>query len=220
MAQKQPEAPVPRVDGRQADSESGIFPRGDEWVTVAILSKPRGTRGEIFALAQTNHWERFQQGRRFTIWFPPSSHLAPRLVELEEGWSHNGKLILKFAGVDSIEDAEVLRNAELCIRAEEREPLPEGEYYYDELKGFAVVDLETRDHLGTVVGFTEGIGPGVLDVETELAEGAAKKGRAREAWQVPFAKEICVDIDLESREIRVRLPMGLRDLNRAGRDEE
>ena len=73
-----------------------------------------------------------------------------------------------------------------------------------------MIDLETRENLGTVVGFTEGIGPGVLEVQTPV-EGA--KG-GFETWQVPFAKEICVEVDLESKQIQVRLPAGLRELNR------
>lgn len=109
-----------------------------------------------------------------------------------------------------MDEAGQLRGAELCLRAEEREPLPEGEYYYDDLKGLAVVDMATGERLGTVTGFTEGVGPGVLEIETPV-EGA--KGGA-EAWQVPFAKEICVEVDLAAGEIRVRLPAGLRELNR------
>ncbi len=184
--------------------------RGREWVTIAILGKPRGTRGELFALPTTSHMERFAPGREFTLWFDARSGRPPLRMRLELAWNHNEKLILKLAGVDSMDEAGQLRGAELCLRAEEREPLPEGEYYYDDLKGLAVVDMATGERLGTVTGFTEGVGPGVLEIETPV-EGA--KGGA-EAWQVPFAKEICVEVDLAAGEIRVRLPAGLRELNR------
>ena len=184
--------------------------RGENWVTIAILGKPRGTRGELFALPTTSHFERFVPGREFTLWFSEASGRASHQVRLELAWNHNEKLILKLSGVDSMDEAEQLRGAELCMRAEEREPLPEGEFYYDDLKGLAVIDLETRENLGTVVGFTEGIGPGVLEVQTPV-EGA--KG-GFETWQVPFAKEICGEVDLESKQIQVRLPAGLRELNR------
>lgn len=190
--------------------------RGDEWVTIAVLGKPRGTRGEMFALPETSHWERFQPGRDFTLWFEATPGSDPRVVTLEEAWSHNGKLILKLAGVESIDDAEAVRGAHLCLRAEEREPLPEGEYYYDDLKGFAVVDVATAELLGTVAGFTEGVGPGVLEVDSPrsgTADGKARAAAGVERWQVPFAKEICVDVDLVARQIRVKLPEGLRDLN-------
>jgi 16S rRNA processing protein RimM len=186
--------------------------RGDEWVTIAVLGKPRGTRGEMFALPETSHWERFVPGRSFTLWFDGTPGRDPQVVVLEEGWTHNGKLILKLAGVDSIEDAEAVRGAHLCLRDEEREPLPEGEYYYDDLKGFAVVDVATGEQLGTVAGFTEGVGPGVLEVDSPRS-GKAVAAAGVERWQVPFAKEICVDVDLAARQIRVKLPDGLRDLN-------
>ncbi len=178
---------------------------------MAVLGKPRGIRGELFALAQTSHWERFRVGRAFRVWFPVERRQPARDVQLEEAWSHNGKLILKFANVDSIDDAEELRGGELCIPESERDPLPEGEFYFDDLKGMPVVDLQSGETLGTVTGFTEGIGPGVVDV---VSRGAQCIGsRDPEHWQIPFAKEICVDVDLQQRQLRVRLPEGLRDLN-------
>lgn len=186
--------------------------RGPEWVTMAVLGKPRGTRGQLFALPYTNHWERFREGRRFRVWFPERARRDAREVVLEEAWSHNGKLILRFAGVGSIDEAEELRGGELCIPESERDPLPEGEFYYDDLKGMAVVDAESGVVLGEVTGFTEGVGPGVVDVRSTGAQ--CRDGAETEEWQIPFAREICTDVDLERRELRVRLPAGLRDLNR------
>nr|MCU0229001.1 ribosome maturation factor RimM [Bryobacterales bacterium] len=135
-----------------------------------------------------------------------------RDLVLEEAWSHNGKLILKFIEVDSMDEAERLRGAELCIPEQDRDPLPDGEFYYDDLKGMAVVDLETGARLGTVTGFTEGIGPGVVDVVSRGAECVGN--RDPEEWQIPFANDICVDVDMERQQLRVRLPEGLRELNR------
>lgn len=179
---------------------------------MAILGKPRGIRGEMFVLPQTNHWDRFRVGRAFRVWFPDQDRRAPVDVVLEDAWSHNGKLILKLTGVDSIDDAEELRGGDLCIPESDREPLPEGEFYYDDLKGLAVIDLASGAPLGVVVGFTEGIGPGVIEVESRGEQCIAPPGP--EFWQIPFAREICVDVDLEQRQLRVRLPEGLRDLNR------
>lgn len=191
--------------------ESVNFQRGPEWVTMAVLGKPRGIKGEMFALPYTSHWERFREGKTFRVWFNERQR-ASREVTLDDAWSHNGKLILKFAEANSIDEAEELRGGELCIQESEREPLPEGEFYYDDLKGMAVVDARTREVLGEVIGFTEGVGPGVVDVRSTGAQ--CLNGKGTEEWQIPFAKEICTDIDLERRELRVQLPAGLRDLNR------
>lgn len=185
--------------------------RGSDWVTMAILGKPRGIRGEMFALPQTNHWERFRAGREFRVWFTGESRREPVDVVLEDAWSHNGKLILKLAGVDTIEDAEEMRGGDLCIHEKDREALPDGEFYYDDLKGLTVLDLESGKPLGVVIGFTEGIGPGVVEVESRGEQCVA--GAGPEFWQIPFARDICVDVDLANGQLRVRLPEGLRDLN-------
>lgn len=185
--------------------------RGPEWVTMAVLGKPRGTRGEMFVLPYTSHWERFRPGMVFHVWFSEPQRPA-RQVTLDDVWNHNSKLILHFAEAGSIDEAEELRGGDLCIHESEREPLPEGEFYYDDLKGLAVVDISTGDILGEVVGFTEGVGPGVVDVRSTGAQ--CVNGKSTEDWQIPFAKEICTDIDLERRQLRVQLPAGLRDLNR------
>lgn len=193
--------------------EDGEILRPEDWVTMAVLGKPRGIRGELFGLPYTNHWERFQSGRSFRVWYPPAMQRPSRAVLLEEAWSHNGKLILKFAGVDSVDDAEMLRHGELCIHESDREALPEGEFYYDDLKGLVVVDAESGAEFGVVTGFTEGVGPGVVDVESTGSQCVS--GSGREVWQIPFASDICVEVDLEQRHLRVKLPDGLRELNQA-----
>ncbi|MCZ2157287.1 MAG: ribosome maturation factor RimM, partial [Bryobacterales bacterium] len=195
------------MEKRQPDNDW----RDDDWVTIAVLGKPRGVRGELFARPETTHFERFTPGREFTILFHGQNAREPVVTVLEDAWSHNEKLIVKLVGVDSIEAAEGLRGAELCLRAEDREPLPEGEYYYDDLRGLTVLDASTNEELGKVVGFTEGVGPGVLDIESP-----SPGGRGSEAWQVPFAKEICIEVNLTDKFVRVQLPGGLRDLNRTG----
>jgi 16S rRNA processing protein RimM len=196
---------------RDREMETGNDKRGPEWVTVALLGKPRGIRGEMFALPYTNHSEWLEPGRTFRVWFPEATNRPPREAEIERSWTHNGKLILKLCGIDSIDEAEAIRQGELCIREDERDTLPEGEFYYDDLKGMAVVDADTGKRLGTVTGFTEGIGPGVLDIVSVGEECLSKA--AREEWQVPFAEDICLEVDLQGGKVVVRLPEGLRELN-------
>ena len=100
-----------------------------------------------------------------------------------------------------MDEAGQLRGAELCLRAEEREPLPEGEYYYDDLKGLAVVDLATGERLGTVTGFTEGVGPECLRLKRPWRAQKAARKRGRFLSRKKFAWKWT-----GSREIRVRLP--------------
>jgi 16S rRNA processing protein RimM len=120
---------------------------------------------------------------------------------IERIWDHDGTLIFKFAGIDSINDAEKLRGAEVRVPFEERAPLEEGEYYQSDLLGCEVRDLATGRVIGKVTGWEEYGGPSLLEVDD---------GRIL----IPFVKAICPEVDLSARVIRVTLPEGLEDLDK------
>ncbi len=114
-------------------------------------------------------------------------------------------MIVKFRGVDSIEDAEPFEGAELRIPLEERDPLPEGEYYQSDLIGCVVIERATGERIGHVKGWLEFGGPELLEVEP-VSGG--------DPVLIPFSKSICVEIDPGGGKILVELPEGLKDLNR------
>jgi 16S rRNA processing protein RimM len=111
-------------------------------------------------------------------------------------------LILKFVGVDSIGDAELLRGSEVQIPRSELGPPPEGEFYFDDLIGAKIVEAGTGREIGEVEDVVEAGGPMLLQV----------RAAGREVL-IPFAKHICVAIEPENGVIRVRLPEGLEELN-------
>jgi len=119
-------------------------------------------------------------------------------MEVERTWMHGDQLIFKFAGVDTISDAERLAGADVSIPIEERAELPEGEYFQSDLVGCEVVDASGR-RLGVVTDFEETGGTPLLRVGENLL--------------IPFAKSICTGIDPEHKRIVVNPPEGLLDLN-------
>ena len=167
------------------------------WVTVAVLGKPRGNRGEITAEAFSSKAERYQSLKEVYL-FPESPSGWERLA-VENVWVHAGVLIFKFAGIDGISDAEKLRGAEVRVPRSERTPLEPGEYFQSDLLGCDVVDDRTGASLGRVTGRDDAGGAGLL-----VLEGGAL---------IPFARSICVDIDLARKRIAVDLPEGLKELN-------
>ena len=114
---------------------------------------------------------------------------------------HGDHLIFKFQGVDSISDAEKLAGAEVSIPFEQRAELSDDEVYQSDLIGCQVIDANGRS-LGVVTDFQETGGTPLLTVGDELL--------------IPFAKSICIEIDLEHKRIVVNLPDGLLDLNVPG----
>jgi len=168
-----------------------------QWVTVAVLGKTRGNRGEVTAEALSSKAERYQSLKEVHL-FTGNPPRQERMV-VESVWVHNGVLIFKFAGIDSISDAERLRGAEVRVPWSDRAPLEPGEYFQSDLLGCEVVDRRTGVSLGRVTAWQDGGGAGLL-----VLEGGAL---------IPFARSICVEIDPHRKRIAVDLPEGLRELN-------
>jgi 16S rRNA processing protein RimM len=168
-----------------------------EWVAIALLGKTRGNRGEITAIALSSKPERYEALR--DVYLVGKDDL-PVKYEVEETWFHDGTLIFKFRGVDSISDAELLSGAEVRVPFSERVALDPGEYFESDILGCEVVDRGTGESLGRVDAWDEGGGGGILVVGDLM---------------IPFAREICVEIDPAAKRIAVELPAGLQDVNRA-----
>lgn len=167
-----------------------------QWVTVALLGKTRGNRGELTALALSSKPERYEKLRDVYLF---GGEAAGEKHEVESSWFHDGTLILKFRGIDSISDAERLSGAEVRVPASEREPLDEGEFFESDLIGCDVVERASGQSLGRVSAWQDAGGSGLLVVGDLL---------------IPFARAICVEIDPAARRIAVELPEGLKELNR------
>ena len=179
------------------------LPGPQEWVAIALVLGSRGNRGEVVAVPLSDQPGRFARLREVYLFGPAGPGARHHRFEVENAWEHRGRIVLKLRGIDSISDAERWRGYEARIPRAERLPLPEGEYYQSDLVGFEVVEPGGR-RLGRVRGFREHGGPALLEIEGERGE----------EMLVPFAKSICVAIDVEGKRIVVELPEGLEELNR------
>ena len=166
----------------------------DGWIAIAVLGKTRGNRGEVTAFPLSGKAERFEALHEVFLFGSGARY------EVETTWFHQGTLIFKFRGVDTISDAELLTGAEVRVPLDQRTPLDPGEFFQDDLIGCQVVDRRTGQPLGSVSGWEDGGGAGLLVVNGDLL--------------IPFARTICVEIDPAARRIAVELPEGLKDLNR------
>jgi len=170
-----------------------------EWVAVALLGKTRGNRGELTALALSDKPERYRNLHSVFLFGAGSCAEGVR-YEVEDTWFHQGVLIFKFHGVDTISDAERLSGAEVRVPVAERVALDPGEYFESDIVGCEVIDRRTGQSLGKVTRLEDGGSSGLL----VIGEGLL----------VPFARSICVQIDPAAKRIAVDLPEGLLELNR------
>jgi 16S rRNA processing protein RimM len=172
-----------------------------KYLAIARILRPQGRRGEVAAEILTDFPERFKQLPTVLLEVP--GH-APKPLNLENSWPHKGQIILKFAGIDSIESASGLRGLEVLIPWEERTKLSPHQYYLCELQGCRVVWERKGLEIGTVVEIEPTGGVDVLHV---------KRPEGKSEILIPLAQEICTRIDLDNRMIVIDPPEELLELN-------
>jgi 16S rRNA processing protein RimM len=172
---------------------------GGDWIAVAVLVRPRGIRGELTAVSLSSKPERFANLKQVRLVPANAAEAACPYYEVESVWEHAGGLVFKLAGVDSMNDAEKLRGAEVQVPAAERVELESGEYFHSDLIGCEVRERVTGRVVGKVTDFQEYGGPPLLEVDG---------GRLL----IPFVKAICVDIRPAEKLILTELPEGLESL--------
>ena len=170
----------------------------EDWIAVGRLKRTRGNRGELVGEIYSSQPGRAEKLKEVTL----DLNGRRRLVQVENYWEHDGRPVFKFAGIDSISDAEVWQGADILAPAVERAEPPEGEYSHADLIGCRVVRKGSDEPVGVVRGIEEYGGPSLLRLE-------ATDGRE---ILVPFARAICSEIDVVAKIIRAELPDGLTEL--------
>ncbi len=166
-------------------------------MTLARVAKTQGRRGEVAAEVHSDVPGRLRPGM---LVFALASDGARREVKIDDAWPHKTYVVLKFAGVDSISDAEPLVGCELQVPLVERAALEAGAAYVSDLIGCAVFDGSRE--IGTVRDVRFGAGEAPLLVVVGKAE-----------YEIPYAQEFLVRVDLEHKRIEMALPEGLLDVN-------
>jgi len=169
-----------------------------ERIVVAEILRSRGNCGEVLARSQTDIPGRLESLKQAHVHLSDGSDVA---VELEQAWPHGEHWVLKFAGCDSITDADRFKGSDLWVGREERGSLPEGEHFRSDLIGCVVHDLATGQDIGRVEGIEQYGGPPLLAVSA-----------AGRQVLIPFVPEICQRVDIEQKAITAVLPDGLLDL--------
>jgi 16S rRNA processing protein RimM len=121
------------------DSAGRIY---DDMITIGVVVKPQGRKGEVLVQPLSDRPDRFESLRR--VFVPAPGAPQARAVAVTNQWPHKGRVVLKFEGVDSIDEAEKYRGIELRIGEDEVEELPAGSYYHYQLKGLKVEDPAGR----------------------------------------------------------------------------
>jgi 16S rRNA processing protein RimM len=161
--------------------------------------KTQGRRGEVAVESHTDVPDRFRQNMR--LWALAKDGQR-REVTVEDLWPHKSFLVLKFQGIETISDAEPMVGAELQLPRSERAQLEPGWTYLSDLIGCTVFDDQRE------IGAIEGVEFGAGEAPLLVVSSGAKL-----PYQIPFAEAYLEKVDLERRQVRMKLPEGLLDVN-------
>jgi 16S rRNA processing protein RimM len=178
-----------------------------EFVTLARVVKTQGRIGEVAVEVHSDVPDRFSVGMKLSALEKAGE--SRREVQIESLWPHKGLLVLKFAGIDSISDAEALIGSELQVPSTERAELEEGWSYVSDLVGCDVF------HQNQQIGRIEDVQFGAGEAPVLVVAGANGN-----KYDVPFAEAYVEGVDLGGKQLRMKLPEGMLDINAPLTQEE
>lgn len=168
----------------------------EDLLQVGAIAQTHGIRGEVKVFPMTDDVRRFQKLKEIIL----DTGREKMTLEIEGVKYFKKFVILKFKGIDNINDIERYKGKALYVTRENAVKLGRDEYFIADL-----IDLEVYDEEGNYLGvLTNVIETGANDVyEVRFADG-------REVL-FPAIKQCILDIDMENRKMKVRIMDGLLD---------
>jgi 16S rRNA processing protein RimM len=175
---------------------------GPSFISLARVIKPQGNKGEVAVELSTDFPEKFAERKHILALQKDGSQ---RELEIEDFWPHKGRMILKFQGVDNINDAELLAGCVLQVPQTERVKLEAGAYFVSDLVGCEV--FVTSENIARSIGK-------ITDVEFNTGDApllTVMEGKREHL--IPFAGEFIVNVATDAKRIEMKLPDGLLEID-------
>ena len=170
----------------------------EDLLQVGVITTTHGVRGEVKVFPTTDDPARFKQLKNVIL------DTGKEKIDLEVAGVKFFKnmVILKFKGIDDINDVEKYRKKSLYVTRENAVKLKKNEYFIADLIGLKVESDEGED-LGTL---SDVLQTGANDVYVLSKEG-------EDDILLPAIKECVKEVDIENGTILVHLLSGLREAN-------
>ena len=166
----------------------------NKYLELGQIVNVKGLKGEVKVNSFTDDNTKFERIPK--VFLKRKETLTE--YEIEKVGYHKNQVIIKFKNVDTVEEAETLRNSYIVVDREIFGELPEGVYYIADLIGLEVF-TESNEYLGKVDDIFSTGSNDVYVVKDELGKQKL----------LPGIDEVIKQIDLESGKIIVNLIEGL-----------
>ncbi len=167
-----------------------------EQLQIGKIVSSQGVRGEVRVIPLTDNPQRFEKLKGFYV----ENNGTKEKYRLESVKYLKNLVVLKLQGIDTPEQAEVLRGAFILIDRQDAVKLPEDTYFVCDLIG-----LKVRDENGAELGTLENI------LETGSNDVYVVKNESGKEILIPALKSVVRDISINAGVITVEVPKGLLD---------
>ena len=171
----------------------------EKYLRVGVITSPHGVRGEVKVYPTTDDVMRFKKLDKVIL---DLGRGETRELKIRQVKFFKNMVILKFDGVDTMNEVEGWRQKDLLITRDQAIPLEEDEFFITDLIGLNVVTDE-GETLGTLTDVME---TGANDVY------CVKTPEGKELL-LPAIRDCILDVDLDKEEMLVHVLPGLLDLS-------
>ena len=165
----------------------------EQFLQVGVISSTHGIRGEVKVFPTTDDPARFKKLKKVLL----DTGREQLELELESVKFFKQFVIVKFKGIDNINDIEMYKGKSLFVPREDAVELKEDEYYIGDLIGMEVFTEEGRF--------------GVLKdvMETGANEVYVIDSDEHGEVLIPAIRKCILDVDIEGKRMKIRLMEGL-----------
>ena len=168
----------------------------EQLLRVGVISSTHGVRGEVKVYPTTDDVNRFKKLKK-VILDTGRDYLDLEITGVK---FFKNQVILKFKGIDNINDIEKYKGKDLLVNREDAVALEENENYVADL-----IDLKVVTEDGQVLGYlTEVMETGANDVYVVETEDGKE-------LLLPSIRDCILDVDLEEEVMTVHILPGLFD---------
>jgi 16S rRNA processing protein RimM len=171
-----------------------------DYISLGQIVKPQGNKGEVRVLLHAAEGKKSLEAGKEVYLELRGESCKLEIESVREVPGKEEVILIKFKGVENITQAYKLVGFQIKIKEKDLKPLEKDEFYFFQLKDCSVRDKENK-FLGKVVDLLSA-------GENELLVVKGKK-----EILIPFVKSICLQVDIEKKEIIVDLPSGLLNLD-------
>lgn len=166
----------------------------EDMLQVGVITDTHGVRGEVKVFPTTDDPARFKRSQKIIL--DTGKEMLPLKVQNVKFFKQF--VILKFEGIDDINDIEKYKKRPLLVSREDAVPLGEDEYFIADMIGL-FVETEDGERFGTL---KDVIGTGANDVYVIDSE---EHGEVL----IPAIKECILDVDIRAGRMKIHLMDGL-----------